>query len=187
MEKIKFVTLNARGLNNALKRRKIFRQMKDKKADICMIQETHGSENKSKLWASEWGNKCYFANGESNARGVGLLLSKTTAKGVKDVILDPGGRYLICKIEYKEQELCIVNLYGPNIDEPNFFEQIRNKVNEMGCMYVIVGGDFNVALEPAKDRGNGKIINGRARYCIINIIENGNSAEELETHLFTLQ
>ena len=76
MESIKMFSYNVRGLGNQLKRRKIFRSFKSKKTDIVLLQEVHCAEKINNLFNSEWGNKCLFANGDSNARGVAICFSK---------------------------------------------------------------------------------------------------------------
>ena len=88
------VSLNTRGLRNDGKRRKIWRYLKRQKSDICMVQETHATDEIENIWSTEWGNKCIFANGDSNARGVGLLFNKYFNKVIK-VIKDEMGVLLL--------------------------------------------------------------------------------------------
>ena len=76
MDKIRIVRLNVHGLNNGLKRRKVFRYLKSQKADLCLLQETYGSKNNDFIWQSEWGNKCLFAHGTNRSCGVAMLFSK---------------------------------------------------------------------------------------------------------------
>ena len=69
MDKIKIVSLNVCGLCNSLKRRKVFKLLKHQRADICMLQESHGTAEVESLWNSEWGARGFFAHGSSDARG----------------------------------------------------------------------------------------------------------------------
>ena len=39
-----------------------------------MLQETHCVKGKEKIWMQDWGNKIYFSNGCSTARGVCICL-----------------------------------------------------------------------------------------------------------------
>ena len=47
----------------------------------------------------------------------------------------------------------LINLYGPNNDDPAFFEQLENYIRENNEKTFIVGGDFNTVIneniEPA--------------------------------------
>ena len=148
---VKIITLNARGLGQSLQRRRVFRYLKMQKPDICFLQETHCIKENEYFWGQEWGNKCMFSNGSSNARGVGILLGSWVSK-VEEVRCDMSGRYILCKINIAEYSYCIANIYAPNTDDVNFFNYIFNQIRDMDCVYVIVGSDFNVALNSKMDR-----------------------------------
>ena len=173
MEVLKCVSLNVRGINNNLKCRRVYRYMKLQKADVCFLQECHGVENTNDLWASEWGNKCLFANGHSNAKGVGILLNNKCAGNISEVVRDHEGRFIICKLQINEYSYCMVNVYAPNGDEPLFFENILKLVAELDCVHVIIDGDFNVAINPNIDRSVNNIYNENSRKIIVNEIEDG--------------
>ena len=152
MDKLKLVSLNTRGLCNETKRRKVFRFMKKYKADICLLQETHCTQKMEYLWSNEWGNKCLFSNGTSEARGVAVLLNKKSSGYVTEICRDMEGRYIICKLNIVDITYCVVNLYAPNDNDPSFFKDLFKKINEMDCVHVIIGGDFNVVQDPNLDR-----------------------------------
>lgn len=48
------------------------------------------------------------------------------------------------------QYLILVNLYGPNIDDPNFYNNFFLSISSLRGD-VIIGGDFNCALDPKLD------------------------------------
>ena len=158
MDKLKVVSLNMRGLQGNNKRRKIFRHIKDQKAHIYLLQEVHGEAKTNHIWANQWGNKCLFSNGSRNACGVAILLTKSTAGKIREVRRDMQGRYIFCKIEMDGYDYCIGNIYSPNCDDLEFFEEVSNIIEDMQCIHVILGGDFNVVLDPVIDR------NCEARY-----------------------
>ena len=93
MDKITIMSLNSRGLRNSLKRRKVWHYVKHNKIDICLLQECHATKKDEHLWATEFGSKCIFANGESNARGIAILCNKFGDR-VTNVTRDVNGRYL---------------------------------------------------------------------------------------------
>ena len=127
MSKIKIISLNTRGVRNVLKRRKVWNYLRAQRADICLIQETHGANNDNFMWANMWGNKCVFANGNTNARGVAILFNKHV-DSIREIIRDVDGRYLIVKLEINEYTYCIANVYAPNNDQPSFFNDVFNKI-----------------------------------------------------------
>ena len=138
-------------MRNDTKRRKIFKLVRDKKADIVLLQETHAS-NDSFLWANQWGNKCIFSDGTSQSRGVAIMLTKNTANTVQEIQRDMNGCYVFCKLKIGEYMYCIGNLYAPNTDCPSFFVDVKKVIREMDAVYTILGGDFNVVMNAELDR-----------------------------------
>ena len=57
-------------------------------------------------------------------------------------------------MEIQGKELTLVNLYGPNEDNPQFYENILKKVAEFENENVIMCGDWNLVLDPDKDCSN---------------------------------
>ena len=152
MDKLKVISYNARGLAADMKRRKIFNMLRKSKADIVLLQECHSEAKSNSLWSTQWGNKVLFANGTSNSRGVAILFNKKSAGYVTEVRRDEQGRFLLCKMEMGGYTYCVGNIYAPNNDNPTFFRQVFTMIEEMDCVYVILGGDFNTVMDPKLDR-----------------------------------
>lgn len=64
---------------------------------------------------------------------------------------DKQGRYLILKGSISGEPITFVNIYGPNYDCPQFFQ---NLVFTRPANKLIVGGDMNLVLDPSKDRSS---------------------------------
>ena len=73
MVKLKVISQNCNGIGDALKRRSVFHHFHTKNIDILMLQETHCTDNITKVWETEWGGKAYFSNGTSNSKGVAIM------------------------------------------------------------------------------------------------------------------
>ena len=71
---IKLLSLNVRGLRGRNKRTSIFQYVKEKRIDICFLQETHCTLNDEIIWANEWMGDIHFSNGTNLARGVIILI-----------------------------------------------------------------------------------------------------------------
>ena len=125
--------------------------------DLVFLQETHCSFKAQNIWSSEWGNKCIFAHGTSNSRGVAILFTKKTASRVRDIIRDINGRYIICKMEFEGFSVCVANIYAPNHDDPQFFQNVQREIDSLECTTQIISGDFNLTLNPELDRNVQKI------------------------------
>ena len=174
MEGMKFVSLNARGLRDRGKQCKIWRFMKFHKADVAMIQEAHVCEKDAFIWSNEWGNKCIFAYGDSNTRGVGILLSKRIAGKIQEIVCDIHGHYLLAKVILNEYTYTICNIYAPNEDSPDYFNEIFEKIKNLDSIFTVIGGDFNVALNPLLDHSNPVWHNVNTWNCIKDWIESEN-------------
>ena len=67
---------------------------------------------------------------------------------------DVEGRLLICNVKIDETVLTICNLYAPNHDNPKFFKDVMCKIEQMSTENIIIGGDFNLVMNPEIDRYN---------------------------------
>ena len=140
-----------RGLNDNFKRRKIFRYLHEKRVDIALVQETHSTKNVEKIWKNEWGGKIYFDHGESNARGVAILMGNNIPVEIKKCMGSQTGPFLILEAVIKETKAILANIYGPNSNDPAFFLSIFELLENKEQSLQIVGGDLNVVLDVKMD------------------------------------
>jgi hypothetical protein len=78
---------------------------------------------------------------------------------VNKVVIDVAGNYIILVIKTMETEITLVNIYGPNRDDPLFYENIQDLVLKLGYSNIIMVGDWNLVLNPALDYCNYKSVN----------------------------
>ena len=116
------------------------------------MQETHSSKNVSKLWKAEWGHKMWCSHGNTNSRGVAILIRKETPISVHNIVRDEEGRYLILFTTWNNMKVLFVNIYGPNRDEPVFYTKIFQTMQQCAPNYTIMGGDLNLAIDLRLDR-----------------------------------
>ena len=64
-------------------------------------------------------------------------------------------------MEVQGKEITLVNLYGPNEDSPQFYENIVKKISEFENENVIICGDWNLILDENKDCSNYLCINNQ--------------------------
>lgn len=119
-----------------------------------MIQEAHCTKEDYKLWSAQWGGNMYVACGTSAARGVITLIKRNLDYKVNKEIHDEAGRMLILDITHNNQSIVLANVYAPNEDKPEFFNEVMAKVNTCESTEHIMCGDFNLALNPLLDREN---------------------------------
>ena len=86
--------------------------------------------------------------------------------------MDKNGNFITLELNTKEKNITLVNLYGPNENKPDFYENIKQKVNEFGNEEVIICGDWNLCQDPETDCEIYLHINyPRARNIVLNILE----------------
>ena len=91
---------------------------------VCCIQETHLTcKDTQRLKIKGW-RKIYQANGEQKKAGVAILISdKIDLKGTK-IKRDKEGHYIMVKGSIQQEELTILNIYGPNAGAPRYIRQV---------------------------------------------------------------
>ena len=189
------LSVNARGLATALNRQTLFRALRASGADIVLLQETSCPDLRSAVfWGKQWNPdplKSYWTVHrdpvtQALAAGVAILISKKC-----DAVVDPAsvvldnisGRFISLCFRLQGWSFLLVNVYAPN-DAParaQFFDSARERMLDVlpdpteadsevdPVTEVIVGGDFNMVLDPALDRVGGAAGGGT-----------GGSAEMLE-------
>jgi exonuclease III len=151
------ISLNCRGLNDAGKRRDVFHYLREKSYNIYFLQDIHITDKMVSYVTSEWGYQAYFSPFRSNSRGVCILFQNNFEFKVERVIKADDGNSLIVIIQFKGEEFTLVNIYGPNSDEPVYFHTLKDKIKNF--KNIIMGGDFNLVLDAAKDYHNYRNIN----------------------------
>ena len=157
---LKICSLNVRGLGDKLKRREMFYWLRRKNHSIFMLQEVHCSENTISLWAAEWGYKTLFSCCTSAKGGVAILFNNNFDLQLLRTYLDPNGRFIICDITAEKKCKTIATLYAPNDDDPNFFLNFFDHLNDFQCDEVIIGGDFNLVLDLDMDKKGERYLRG---------------------------
>lgn len=139
---------NVRGVNNYVKRKRILNYLKQYNVDIAMFQETHLTD-KEHLKLKQGGyNHIFFSSFTSKARGV-ILLHKSLTFQENSV------RFVIVQGLLNSDPITLVNVYGPNIDNPQFFERLFFALSDSHAE-IYMGGDFNLVLDTDLDRSSQK-------------------------------
>ena len=78
-----------------------------------------------------------------NKRGVGLLIANDIAFSVSDREEDPEENFLLLKLNIKGRLAILGSIYGPNDQNPGFFDRLKNSLRRLGNLPVLLGGDWN--------------------------------------------
>lgn len=101
-----------------------------------------------------WPGQVFAACHTSGARGVMTLIHKSIPIQVEKVIKDTAGRYIILQGVMFSEKINLINVYGPNDDNPSFYKYLFLLVANLPGQYFI-GGDMNCTLDSFKDRSTG--------------------------------
>ena len=87
---VKIFSLNVRGLRQKQKRREIFLFLKNQRADIYFLQETHSQDQDEKFWIAEWKNPIVFSHGKSDSKGTAVLINNNNIKILSEDMEESG-------------------------------------------------------------------------------------------------
>ena len=144
---IKILSFNVNGLGDTRKRTDVLDHLKSKNANIIMLQETHWKTEFENTIRREWGFDCLVNGNSTNRNGVAILLCNNFEFKIHNIIRGNNGSYLILDISFLKKRLTLVNVYGPSgTDSPTFFETMFNEIEALENDEIIIGGDWNIAL-----------------------------------------
>ena len=158
-ETVHIASMNCQGIGNPQKRRDVFHYLRKKSFSIYLLQDTHFDPHKEDCIRAEWGYKAFFSSFSSASRGVAILFNNNFEFNVKKVYKEVEGNYIFVHVNMMKKDFLIISLYGPNRDDPEFFEVLEERINEVGCQNVIMGGDWNLVLDFSLDYYNYKHCN----------------------------
>lgn len=154
MARFSVISANVQGLGNIQKRRDVFQYLRQKDYTTYFLCDTHFTKKEEKQIRAEWGYECYFSSYNSQSRGVAILFNNNFDFKVKKVIHDINGNYLIIVIRTMERDIALANIYGPNRDNPDFYSHVQNELEQLQYDGLIMGGDWNLVLNPTLDYQN---------------------------------
>ena len=149
---MKIASLNCRGLRDTKKRKDVFKFLREKKASIYCLQDTHLVKSDDNIIHAEWGLENILTPGTRDSRGVMNLFNNTFEYDIGRVVKDDDGNLLVSSMNLcKKLSITLINLYGPNRDSPDFYNKIENIINDMNNEFVIICGDYNLVQDFYKD------------------------------------
>ena len=146
-----FTSWNVRGLNKLTKLKQVMNRLKNLHSKIIFLQEIHMTATEIKKVQHRWPGQVIHATYNNYARGVLILIHKTVPFQLTNIIQDPQGRFVIAQGGILSLTLNLVSIYGPNEDNPKFFEDFFLTLSSLYGLNII-GGDLNCTLNPLVDR-----------------------------------
>ena len=162
------------------KRIKIFEYLKNYVTSngVIFLQETHSSVKDEKLWNDEFEGQLFFSHGKTNSCGAAISFVSTKALNILNITHDNLGRILVIKVKINDSVFVLINIYNDNTESEqlhtlNNLVNILETIKDIQNKCVVLGGDFNVILNPSLDLEGGKpVIEKRTIGKLIQITEN---------------
>jgi len=129
--------------------------------DICFIQETYSIKEVENVWKKHWKGEMYFSHGSVHSRGVLVLIKNSLEFQIKSMPQDKEGCVIVLEALVQDQKFLLVNIYAPNkmSEQTYFFDKIKEELDNIDVdddCRKLIGGDFNVILDPDLDGWEGK-------------------------------
>lgn len=171
MAELRILSFNARGLGNQEKRRDVLDYLKKLRYDVYLLQDTHLTNEKVCYFNTLWRGICYHACGTHNSRGVSVLFHAKTPHKMLHEEHCAAGNFSILVREIFSNIYTIVNIYGPNEDNPAFFRHIGQRLEDLPAENVVIGGDFNFVIDYHRDSNYSRQNNPRARDAFVQVVQ----------------
>ena len=166
-------SVNCRGLRDYQKSNDVLHYLREQSSNIICLQDTHWIKEDIVKIKQIWGDDLYINGTKRNARGVAILIRRNFEYTIINTISHIDGNMILIDIKISNDfTLRIINIYAPNKDSPEFFENIGELVNLNQCDYQILCGDFNLTLNPQIDSNNySNLNNPKSRQQVLNMID----------------
>ena len=159
-----------------LKRIKIIEYLKNYVTSngFIFLQETQSSIKDEKIWNDEFKGQLFFSHGKTNSCGVAIGFVGTKHNIRRDNL----GRILVIEVKIDDSVFVLINIYNANTESEqlhtlNDLVNILETIEDIQNKSVVLGGDFNVILNPSLDSEGGKpVIKKRTIAKLIQITEN---------------
>ena len=137
---------NVAGLGNVIKRKSVWHFLKSSPVHIVFLQETYAYSACETLREKEWGGDILRNYGTTRSKSVAIAFKSGLQYHVNDTKTDDQGRLLLVDINIENRNFCLGNVYGPNVDNPTFYSNLFNQLQNFSTSDITLGGDFNLVL-----------------------------------------
>ena len=96
----------------------------------------------------------FYHNSTLNRRGVGILISCKLNCELLNVFRDVSENILGLNVSLSGHNFLLASIYGPNIADNNFFQDLSTLLNSYPESYKILAGDWNMTFSTANTNDN---------------------------------
>ena len=157
-EQIRILSANCQGLRDKLKRKDVINYLQPR-ANIICLQDTHLTKIEENELRRSSKCECLISGAKTNARGVAILINNNFEYKVINVKTDDHGNLICVDLSLGSISMRLINIYAPNTDSPEFFQNINTLIEENNMDHFVLCGDLNLVLDPKMDCSNYVSIN----------------------------
>uniref|UniRef100_A0A8C9YKI4 Endonuclease/exonuclease/phosphatase domain-containing protein n=1 Tax=Sander lucioperca TaxID=283035 RepID=A0A8C9YKI4_SANLU len=117
LDELRFLSWNVKGLNHPVKRNRVLAHLRQLKAGVAFLQETHLCIADHNHLNRGWKGQIFHSSFQARARGVAILIYNTKPFVPKDIISDKNGRYIVVVGTLCNKNVTLANFYAPNFDD----------------------------------------------------------------------
>ena len=161
------ISINAQGLRDYTKRRKVFNFMKKhtSRKGIIFMQETHSPKTCENIWTNQFGcgnNHNVFSHGTSDSRGVLIAFREASNYKVINQYVDRGGRFIVLNTLFEDSPVVLINYHAPNEEEDHLkvlddLNHILDNIDISEDTVLVWGGNFNLTFDIRLDADGGSL------------------------------
>ena len=145
--------------------------LNERKYDIIFLQETYCTVEVEDTWRTQWQGKLFSSHGTNHSCGVMVLVRSDLDFNLKSVEVDTQGRYVAMEAVVQGSDFLLVNIYAPNKVQEQclFFDNLNNIIENFVVdneQKIVIGGDFNIALDSDLDCSGGNPLKKDSVKCI---------------------
>ena len=169
-------SMNCRGLRDFKKRKDVFGYLRNLNSNIYCLQDTHIVDNDERLIRAQWGYNISMSQGRTDSRGVLNLFNNNFEYEITKSYKDAVGNLLILSIIIqKKLSITLVNINGQNNNEPEFYRNLKRKLEEFNNDFLVLLGDWNLVQNFNLDCFN---------YATQNNIQNAEVVQEIKNDFY---
>ena len=175
---VKVLSANCQGLRNHEKRFDVLSYFKETKVNILCLQDTHLIETDIITLKKQWDGDIFLSGSKTNSRGVAILLNTNFEYKILETNIDKNGNFLNIVLQLSTFTINLITIYGPNTDNPGFFENFQSLLQNDAADYNIICGDFNLVLNPDLDTYNYRHLNNpNSRKAVLKIMKDNDLSD----------
>ena len=149
--RLSIICANVNGLNDTKKRGEVLLHIEKYNPDILCLCDTRLDDQQYVNLMNESNKHCYYSKTDRTARGVCILIKKSLPLSVSKIISSDTGNLVKIECKFDSNTFNLLCIYGPNEDNPNFFNDLFNLIANSNMANSIIVGDFNVTINPYMD------------------------------------